>query len=316
MTQQGLVVGRRVSALDIARGLFLAAAVAFGAWGLRERGDEIGVALSQTEPARVVAACLAVLLGLSLTGAVWRRILRASGHPVPRREGAAVFFVGQLGKYIPGSVWSLGAQADMARALGVPPRTTVSAGLLFLWIHLATAVPTAALLADLPHAVGSVRPWLLMAAVLVSLVAVAPGVLTWMGGLLARAPAAVRFNWWDAGSFIGIMALVWLLYGFATVLVVPPAVLADAGGPLAVAPSCIGAFALSYLVGVLVVLAPAGLGAREAALISLLAPALGLPAAAATALLIRAVHTVCDFGIAGAAWTLARARRAPPVGGR
>lgn len=314
MTEQGAAVRRRISALDIARGLFLAAAVAFGAWGLRQRGAEIGSALGQTDPARVLAACLAVLAGLWLTGVVWRRILSACGHAVPRREGAAIFFVGQLGKYIPGSVWALGAQADMARALGVPPRTTVAAGLLFLWVHVATAIPTAAILADLPSSVSPVEPWLLVAATLVALAAVAPSVLAWIGGLLARAPAALRFTWYDAGAFVGIMALVWLLYGVATALVVPPGALSDAGGPLVVTPSCIGAFALSYIVGVLVVLAPAGVGVREVALIALLAPALGLPAAAATALLIRAVHTVCDFCMAGITWSLARGRRRPSGG--
>lgn len=306
MTQQETAARRRITGLDIARGLFVVVAVAFGAWGLHEHGAEIGLALSRTDPARVVAACLAVLLGLLLTGRVWHRIIGAYGHVLPQREAAAVFFIGQIGKYIPGSVWSLGAQADMARAFGVPPRTTVSAGLLFIWVHLATAIPTAAVLVHPFGSASPVEPWLLIVSSLVCVASLAPPVLTWAGSALARAPEPVRLTWRDAGTFIWTMAVVWLLYGLATFLVVPPAGLADVGRPLAVTLLCIGAFALSYVVGVLVVLAPAGVGVREAALIALLAPSLGLPGAAATALLVRAVHTVCDFGIAGVAWFLAR----------
>jgi uncharacterized membrane protein YbhN (UPF0104 family) len=67
-----------------------------------------------------------------------------------------------------------------------------------------------------------------------------------------------------------------------------------------------GAVAAAYLVGVLVVIAPAGVGAREATLGLLLAPTLGVPAAAAVALLSRLVHTVGDLALAGVAWWLAR----------
>ena len=58
------------------------------------------------------------------------------GAALPLREGLATFFVGQLGKYIPGSVWSIGAQAQMAARRSVPPRVTVAAGLLFLGYHV------------------------------------------------------------------------------------------------------------------------------------------------------------------------------------
>ena len=41
-------------------------------------------------------------------------------------------------------------------------------------------------------------------------------------------------------------------------------------------PVAAGAFALAYAVGVLVVLAPAGVGAREVTLVALLAPVIGV----------------------------------------
>lgn len=60
-----------------------------------------------------------------------------------------------------------------------------------------------------------------------------------------------------------------------------------------------GAFALSYAVGVVVVVAPAGVGAREAIFILLLTP---------LALLARVVHTAADALLA-AGWSVSRSCR-------
>ena len=89
----------------------------------------------------VVGPWRLVLVGLLATGRAWLRLMAASAHRTAAAgEGCATFFVGQLGKYIPGSVWSIGAQAQMAGRRSVPARATVAAGLLFLGYHVATAV--------------------------------------------------------------------------------------------------------------------------------------------------------------------------------
>jgi uncharacterized membrane protein YbhN (UPF0104 family) len=72
------------------------------------------------------------------------------------------------------------------------------------------------------------------------------------------------------------------------------------------------AFATAHMVGVLVVLAPAGAGARELTLIAVLAPFVGVPSATAAALLTRVVHTVADFAVAGIAWLAARGQGPGP----
>ena len=38
------------------------------------------------------------------------------GRPVPRRSSAEIFFVGQLGKYVPGAVWPVVVQMRLGRA--------------------------------------------------------------------------------------------------------------------------------------------------------------------------------------------------------
>lgn len=290
--------------LDVARGLFLVAAVGFGWWALRSRWDEVTEALAQVSPGRVVAACVAVLSGLAVTSVIWRALMSAFGHSLDPRRATALFFVGQLGKYIPGSIWSLGAQADMARRDHVPPRTTVTVGLLFLWVHVATAVSVGAVLVEVPDGWPELGPALRVALAAVGLIALAPPVLTRLARVLATEPLRI-----SSRVVVGIllaMAVVWAAYGLGVALVVPPGALTDAGGLGAVLLPWTGAFAVSYVAGVVIILAPAGVGVREGVLIALMAPAVGVPVAAASALLVRVVHTVCDFAIAAIAWLVAR----------
>lgn len=314
---------RRLGWLDALRGLFLVAAVGFGWWGLREYRAEIGAALSGTSPVRVLAGLLVVLGGLAVTGAVWRAILAAMGHRVPVRPASAIFFVGQLGKYIPGSVWSLGAQADMARGHHVPARTTVAVGLVFLWVHVVTALPVAALLGllDEPTSgevadpgplagwIADLPGWIVIVAVVLTVVAVSPEVMRWIARLLAGPRQPLRLPWTESGRLLGLMAVVWLVYGVGLVLVLPPPAVTQAGGGGAVLGTAVAAFAAAYVLGVVLVVAPAGAAVRELTLVGLLAPLVGIGAAAAAAILIRVVHTVADFTIAGLAWLVARSGR-------
>ena len=76
-----------------------------------------------------LGALLLVWLGLTATGLLWLRLMPSLGAPLPLVDGSAIFFVGQLGKYIPGSVWSIGAQADLARRHAVPAAGHGRAGL-------------------------------------------------------------------------------------------------------------------------------------------------------------------------------------------
>jgi hypothetical protein len=52
------------------------------------------------------------------------------GSPLALGPASGVLFVGQLGKYLPGSVWTVVVQAEVASRLGVPRKRTAVVGLL------------------------------------------------------------------------------------------------------------------------------------------------------------------------------------------
>lgn len=293
MTRAHALLGARIG--------FVLLTVGSAWWGFSGRWSEIGAAAAETGPARLGAAVLCALAGLALTGVLWRMLLAALGSRVAPRDAGAVFFVGQLGKYVPGSVWSFAAQAQLGRRHGVPVRTSVTASALFLLVHTFTGLLLGGALAAggaVPTDVG--RGWWLLLAV-ASAAALAPPAVRLAGDRLAGAGVATSFAVGDLLRSLVLMTGAWACYGACLWLLVPFARPAP-GDVLTV----VAAFALAHAAGVLLVLAPAGLGAREAVLIALLAPTVGLPAAAAAALLARAAHSVADFTIAAGAAALAR----------
>lgn len=277
-------------ALLAARIGFVLLVVGFAWWGFRGRWDEIGDALVATDPWRLLASVAVTAFGLALTALLWRRLLAGLGPALPRRDAAAIFLVGQLGKYIPGSVWTFAAQAQLGRRHEVPARVSVAASSVFLLLHTFTGLALGAGLA----AAGLLEvdgPWWLWAAAAAGAAAlITPPVVRRTAARLAGRTTTVGLGPADLAIAIGLMAAVWTTYGVGLALLV------DHGDVDLV--TATGAFALSHAAGVLLVFAPAGLGAREGVIIALLGPVVGLGPAAAVALLSRVVHTVADFLVA------------------
>ncbi|WP_426241405.1 lysylphosphatidylglycerol synthase domain-containing protein [Nocardioides sp. LHG3406-4] len=302
----------RAQALRGARVGFVLATIGFAWWGFAGRWQEIGDALAETGPARLCGAVLGALAGLALTGVLWRNLLSAVGSRVDLRGAGAVFFVGQLGKYVPGSVWSFAAQAQLGRRYGVPVRSSVTASALFLVLHTFSGLSLGGVLA----AGGAIhidlgRAWLLLLAGAAT-AALAPPVLRFLGDRMSGAEVPMSLTAVDLVRSLALMTGTWACYGACLWVLVPSASLAPEDVLTAVA-----AFALAHAAGVMLVLAPAGLGAREAVLVALLSPVVGVPAAAAAALLARAAHTFADFALAaGAAASAARTRAREAAGVR
>ncbi len=287
----------RAHALRVARVVFVLLAVGFAWWGFHGRWREIGTALADTSPVGLAAALAATAVGLVLTAALWRHLLARLGSPVPERDASAIFLVGQLGKYIPGSVWTFAAQAELGARHRVPARRSVAASGVFLLLHTATgaALGTAAVTTGLLDADGP--RWLWALALAGSLLSLVPAVLRRITAAVAGSPVELGLP--DVARAVGVMATVWLAYGAGVLALAGPSYASELV-PLT------AAFALGHVAGVLLVVAPAGLGAREAVLIALLEPVTGLATAVAVALLARVVHAAADLLLAGGSWLRAR----------
>ena len=287
------------------RAVFLLLAVTGLLLALRGQGHAVWAATSRIGGLGVVGAFLAAAAGLGASGLVWRALLADLGSPLPVRTAGHVFFLGQLGKYLPGSVFAVAAQMELGRDQGVARSRVASAGVVFMAVLVATGLLVAAgtLPFASPHTVH--RYGALLLALPVLLTCLAPPVLTRLLTLLLRAlrrpPMERSLTWVGVGRAFGWALVMWGCYGAHILLLVAPQ--RHASG-IALPVVALGGYALAWTAGFLVVVAPAGAGVREAALALALLPVLDRPAATAVAIVSRGLMTVGDlaWGGLGAAW--------------
>ena len=207
------------------------------------------------------AATALVLLSYGLLIEGWRRVLGAWDSHLPFGQAARIWFLSNLGKYVPGNIWSLTAMGVMARDRGVSALAAAGSSVIMQAVSLATGTAivmvTGAKLLGQPELVGvSV---LLLLVILFSAPRFLPPLAVRIGGLIGREiepPTVPATSIWTAAV---VSALSWLFYGFAFQLFVR--------GLLGVSPgeisSYIAVYTAAYILGFISPIAPAGLGVRE-----------------------------------------------------
>jgi glycosyltransferase 2 family protein len=266
------------------------------AWALAGQWGAVRPLLGQLSPASLAAALAAVLGGILATFLCWREVLAGLGGRLPVVAGARVFFLGQLGKYLPGSLWPVMAQMELGRDYRVPERASGSAVGVFLLLLVGTGLVVAAATAPLLGPDGVHAYWWLLAVLPLALLVLVPPVLNRLLALamrLARRPPLpgplsageiLRAAAWALVSWLAYGLHVWVLAGQLA-----------AGGPPLLA-RAVGAFAAAWCAGFLLVVVPAGAGVREAALVLLLGGVLTRPQATVVAVVSRLLFVVGDLG--------------------
>jgi uncharacterized membrane protein YbhN (UPF0104 family) len=287
-------------------------AVALAVWAVAAEWDEVTAALHSLDPEAVLLALVATVVNVALAGMVWRTVLADLGSRVPLVVAARIFFVGQLGKYVPGSVWPIVMQAELGRDHGVPRQRTATATLVSLLLSVASALLV--VLLALPFDSRVVPPGFEWAVVLVVplLVMLHPKVLAWLLDrvlrLAKREPLENRTSLrgtalatlWAIGSWTGAGMQVYCL---AVALGAPPGI--------DTASLAIGGYTLAWAVGFVVVVAPAGAGAREVALAAVLAPVLTSGEVIVVVLVSRLLFTGVDLAAAGLGLAVGHRHRVP-----
>ena len=271
---------------------------------------DVSVHLGKISGGAFVLSMLAAGVGTWLTLLGWRIVLRDLGSDLGAAPASGVYFVGQLGKYLPGSLWSVLVQADIGSRLGVPRRRTAVAGLLALGFALMTGLlvglPSAAYLLRTP---AGAFPWWTLLAVPVVALLLAPRLLNRLIAkllrVLGRDPLEHDLSARAVLTSSAVFVAVWLAFGVHTWLLAR-AVSGGADIPGLTTASLTG-YALSVSLGMLLVVVPAGLGAREGLLTLILSAVIPTPAAAAVAIVSRFIVTIVDVLAALGGWLYARA---------
>jgi len=251
-------------------------------------------------PAWLVLSGVLYLAGLLPCVWFWRRLLRHFDQPPSTLDIVRAYYIGHLGKYVPGKALVVILRTGMLRAKQAD--TTVVAVTVFYETLTMMAVG-AAIAALLVAVMWSGQTLAMVAAIGLMIVSVIPTLppvfrrLARIAGMGRSNPqVAEKLAHFGYGELlIGWMAIAagWFLLGLSLWAVLRAIGLDDV--PLLETwPLCTAAVALAVVAGFLSLI-PGGAGVRESILLPLLAPQLGATVALGAAILLRIVWLVAEL---------------------
>ena len=243
--------------------MFAAAVLFFAARSLASQWDKVGSRLSHIQFAWqwIGAATVLVLVTYALLIEGWRRVLGAWDSHLPFMQAARIWFLSNLGKYVPGNIWSLTAMGVMARKRGLSGLAAAGSSVIMQMVSLVTGTAivmvSGAKLLGQPLLVGAAV--LVLAIVLLSAPRFLPPLAVWVGTMIGKdiaPPSVPATSIWTAAV---ANTLSWLLYGLAFQFFVR-GLLGRAPGEIS---SYVAVYTAAYILGFISPIAPAGLGVRE-----------------------------------------------------
>lgn len=240
----------------------------------------------------LVAASYAVLIY------TWRQTLHRFGERLRIADAARIWFISNLGRYLPGKIWQIAAMGAMATDAGVSPVAATLASLVVNVASVAAGFAIVGLAApDLLAARAGLSPMIaVMLTVLgVAILVAAPFLLAPALTALGRRRGVARvapISPCMIALALGGTAIAWVTYGVAFWFFARAVSDWPAGATL----GALAVYVLSYLAGYLALIAPGGVVVREVVLVQTMVK-LGLvdtPAAWRIALLSRLWLTVVE----------------------
>ena len=295
---------------------------AFAAVALKRNWDAVRDDLDLLSVGDYAAASVAAAAGLLLLWATWTSILSGLGTTLPGHDSRTIYFAAQLGKYVPGSVWPAVIQARLGRRNGVGGTTMVISYALWMGVLCAVGAITSVLV--LTNGDIEVPWWVIALSVVAALAALPlfvhdrglPQLITWVMRRRGSITEPIRVSSAAARRATALSAATWLAFGLHAWFLARPL-----GADPADLPLVVGAFALAFVAGVVVIPLPAGAGLRETILVLTLGATIGRPGAITVALLSRLIMILVEVllasvtGVPGALrWARADRATAPPPG--
>jgi uncharacterized membrane protein YbhN (UPF0104 family) len=295
------------------RVVFLVLALAAAAWAVMSRWEEVRRAVQALSPGTLALALALGLVYVAVTMLSWRAVLTDLGSQLPVSAAGRLFFVSQIGKYLPGGIWNVLAAAEMGVDHEIPRRRSVAVMIVSLLVSIVTGLALAVgAVAVAPRDLVGSYGWVVWALPLF-VASLLPPVLNRFLDLalrLTRRPPLEHPLTARGIAASGVWALLsWLIAGALVWIVATAVGMAATTGTFALA---VGGYALAWTVGFLVVVAPAGVGVREAVLAAVLAGRLDAAGVVVTVLLARIILTVADVVLGLAAASAGRRRALEP----
>lgn len=252
----------------VLQAVVIAVVLWFSARSLSGQWDSFRVQAATLRPrwGAVLGSGVLVLVTYALLVESWRTLVRAWGDHLNYADAAQIWAVSNLGRYVPGKLWSIGAMSVMAQRAGVSPVAAAGSAVIGTVVNLAAGFVVLALTGS--DVVRAVMPAAARLAVLIpvlggmGLVAI-PLLLPIASRIAARVTGRVyepvRVPARTLLVVVATNVASWVLYGLAFRWLAG-ALLPGLAGKWGV---YVAVFAGSYLAGYLALVVPGGIGVRE-----------------------------------------------------
>ena len=248
-----------------------------------------------------VLVALVILMGQVLVlSTAWVRALELVGAPTTWVNGASMWLRAGIARYVPGGIWDIVMRWWLSRGLPMPSRSVPAAAALELGIQVLAAGSVLVFMVLLfPSAEARVYIETAMVVLGLVLVMLLPQVFQRIVNsalrLFGHSPLQIRLTYTALLQLFVLYALSHFLHALAFVLI--------ARGIVPIAwehvPRMMGAVMAAWLVRLVFLFVPAGIGVREAVLLVLLGGTITSPVVITAAAVLRFVAIIRDFLAAG-----------------
>lgn len=232
-----------------------------------------------------------------LTGLGWNLLVRCLGGKLAWGKGMKVYFLSNLGWYLPGKVWYAVGRAYLGQREDVSLGAISTSVVMEIALSLTSSAMMATLALPLLFPIfGTKSLYLGIALMVLGLTALHPIPMKSLLFLLERilpGPRGVVNPPLRYPIMLGLLVGYLFIWGFVGTAFF---VLLNGIYPLSLAwlPTVMALYAVSWIAGFLAPFAPSGLGVREGAIIFLLGQYLPVPAVTAAAILFRLWLTLAE----------------------
>jgi hypothetical protein len=214
----------------------------------------------------IIAATAIVLATYVLLIETWRRTVIGSGQRLSFSDAARIWFVSNLGKYVPGKIWSIAAMTMMARERSVSGGVAAGSSVMIQLVTIAAGIGV--VMVTGAQAVDHPAVAVIAGAMIVIALFLAPRALP-LAGRLATAVTGREMTLPRMPASLVWMAVInsviaWVAYGVAFQFFVRGITGSAAGATT----SYIAVYAASYIIGFLALFAPGGAVVRESAIVT------------------------------------------------
>ena len=217
---------------------------------------------------RIAESMAWVFLSYAVLIETWRQTVIAWGARISRGTAARVWFISNLGRYVPGKVWQIGAMGALAQQAGVSSIAAVGSSLVVNLVNLLAGCLVVMLAGSRQLAgPGFTAGVVVFFGAVVAAPWIVPRVVRAAQRVTGRQIPEPRIPPLAIVLALAGCALAWNLYGIGF-RVLASGLFGSAAGPTSAYTTV---FTLSYLAGYLALFAPGGIGVREGALTTLLA---------------------------------------------